>query len=148
MKNISDKFKRFMEKLFLLEAPKFSRISIKQSVVDNIIDFAKANYPHEFIAILSGQAKDEKLTINSLIYQPYNSSEKSSWVRINIPSMSNVIGSVHSHPSSSLKPSNADLQFFNKNGVVHMIIGYPYRPQDIACYDSSGNRQNFEIDKD
>ncbi len=39
-----------------------------------------------------------------------------------------------------------DLQFFRKNGVVNLIIGYPYRPNNIACYDYDGNRQPFYID--
>lgn len=145
MEKLSDKLKRLMTKLFSLDIPKFSKIIIYQSVIDNIIDFAKSNYPKEFIALLSGEVKDSTLNINSLIYQPFSGSKRSSSMKINLPAFSKVVGSVHSHPSQNSTPSVADLQFFNKNGIIHLIIHYPYREVDISCYDLQGNIQPFSI---
>ncbi|MFH1211253.1 MAG: Mov34/MPN/PAD-1 family protein [archaeon] len=146
MEKLSDKLKKAMMKLFSLDLPKFSNIEIQRTVIENIIDFARTNYPKEFSALLSGQVKDKKLVIEGVIYQPYTGTKSSSWMRINVPMPSRIVGSVHSHPSSSVRPSDADLQFFRKNGVVNLIIGYPYRPNNIACYDYDGNRQPFYID--
>jgi len=147
MGKLSNKLTRFIEKLFSLDLPKFSKIVIHKSVIDDIIDFAKSNYPKEFVALLKGEIKEGKLTLDGLIYQPYTGTKSSSWMRINVPSMSNVVGSVHSHPSQHSKPSNADLQFFRKNGVVHLIIDYPYRINDITCYDFYGNRLQFKVEE-
>ena len=146
MEKISDKIKRFLTKFFLLDIPKFSKVVVNKSVIENMMDFAKANYPKEFVALLSGEVKNDKLIVEGLVYQPYTGTKSSSWMRINLPSHSRVVGSVHSHPSSSTRPSNADLQFFSKNGVMHFIIGYPYRPTDIACYDLYGEIRKFYID--
>ncbi len=137
-----------MIRLFSLELPKFSKIVMCESVIENIIDFAKSNYPKEFVALLRGEVKDGKLIVDGLIYQPFVSSKRASSIKLDVPTLSKVVGSVHSHPSSYTEPSNADLQFFNKTGMVHLIIGFPYRDKDIACYDFKGNMQNFGITKD
>ncbi len=37
-----------------------------------------------------------------------------------------VVGSVHSHPSGNYWPSDQDIEFFNKFGRVHIIVGAPF----------------------
>jgi proteasome lid subunit RPN8/RPN11 len=54
------------------------------------------------------------------------------------------VGTVHSHPTPDYRPSKADLALFAKKGIIHLIIRYPYTQGDIACYDNSGNRCEFE----
>lgn len=147
MEKISKKLEKAMRSLFSTKPMKFSRIVVHKSVVDNIREFARANHPNEFVALLQGKVKSGKLVVEGLIYQPFSGSKSSSWMRINVPSLSGLIGSVHSHPSSSTKPSNTDLQFFNKNGIIHLITAYPYKEGNLACYDLFGNKQKFEVDK-
>ncbi len=136
---------KFFEKLFGLDQLEFDKIVIKKEVIISIIDFARANYPREFIAFLQGTTKQKVLTITNLIYQPYDSSIKQASTKSFFNFASNIVGSVHSHPSINSRPSNTDLQSFNKRGVVHLIIDYPYRVQDIKAYDFKGNRINFLI---
>lgn len=140
-------FKNFLEKLFSLDKLKFSRIAIKKDVIIGICEFARANYPDEFISFLEGEVKDDILSIYGLIYQPFGKSRKSSFASMNMPMLSHHVGSVHSHPSRNSFPSRTDLASFSKQGVAHIIISYPYRPQDIRCYDFKGNPVNFEIEK-
>ncbi len=147
MNRILKKIKEFFKKMFSLGIPKFSRIIIYQSVIDNIIDFAKANYPKEFVAYLSGKVQEDKLIVDGLLYQPFQASKNSTVMRAFLPNPTGVIGSVHSHPAPYSKPSGADIHFFNKEGMMHLIIGYPYEIQYIVCYDFNGNRIAFEIDK-
>ena len=138
-------FKNFLEKLFSLDKLKFSKIAIKKDVVENICNFARANYPNEFISFLEGEVKDDVLSIYGLIYQPFGKSRRSSFASMNMPMLSHHVGSVHSHPSHNSFPSGTDLASFSKRGAVHIIISYPYNPEDIKCYDFNGNPVRFEI---
>jgi proteasome lid subunit RPN8/RPN11 len=139
-----DKVKGFVEKA-IWPQQKFSRVALDAGVLEDIIEFAKSNYPNEFLAILSGEISQDTLTINGLLYQHFFASRSSALTRLNLPMLSGAVGSVHSHPSSSTRPSRADLQFFAKTGVVHFIIGAPYREQDMACYDFEGNTRDFSV---
>jgi len=56
-----------------------------------------------------------------------------------------IAGSIHSHPSGSNRPSNADLHSFIKFGSIHLIVGYPFSKENIACYDAYGKRVNLNI---
>lgn len=125
--------------IFELERFRFSKLVLERGLLEDIIDFAKANHPKEFIAFLQGKIEDSTMSVLGLIYQKYYSSTYSAFSRINIPVNMNVIGSVHSHPSSSRNPSNQDLRFFSKFGGLHIIIAYPYNKDTISIYDNSGN---------
>jgi len=55
-----------------------------------------------------------------------------------------LIGTVHSHPSGNISPSNVDLNYFF--GRILMIVGYPFESEScIAVYDSNGNKIKLEI---
>ena len=138
-------FKKFLEKLFSLDNLKFSRIVIKKEVIDNICYFARANYPNEFIALLEGDVKDRILFIHGLIYQPFSKSRHAASISVGMSAPSNYVGSVHSHPSRNSIPSGTDLASFNKRGAVHLIINYPYTPENIKGYDFNGNAVGFEV---
>jgi len=137
---------KFFEKIFGLDKLKFSEVVINRSVIDSIVDLARGSYPNEFIALLQGNVKNKKLIIDGLVYQPYDASRISTIMKMNVPSLSRVVGSVHSHPSKS-GPSSTDLLSFNKRGAIHLIIGYPYSVKDINCYDFEGNKLEFGVDK-
>jgi len=53
------------------------------------------------------------------------------------------IGTAHSHPSSSNKPSLEDLN--NYYGVVSVIISHPYADTTIGAFDRNGNSMELEI---
>ena len=138
-------FKKFLERLFSLDKLEFSRIIIKKEVIENIGEFARANYPNEFIAFLEGEVKNKVLFVYGLIYQPFGKSTRSAFTSMNMPALSHHVGSVHSHPAHNSAPSKADLASFNKRGAVHIIISHPYTPEDLQCYDFNGNPVYFEI---
>jgi proteasome lid subunit RPN8/RPN11 len=138
-------FGKFLEKLFSLDELKFSKIAIKGEVIENIREFARANYPNEFIAMLEGKVKEDVLFIYGLVYQPFAKSRGAVSASLNAPILSNIVGTVHSHPSHNSKPSRTDLMSFNKRGAVHLIISYPYNSEDIRCYDFNGEAIGFEI---
>jgi proteasome lid subunit RPN8/RPN11 len=137
--------KSFIDRLFGFEKYEFESIVVEKEVIDNIIELAKQTHPKEFVAFLEGKIKDKALTIYGLAYQEYEASTNATWSKINFPVMANIVGSVHSHPGPSNRPSNADLNFFSKRGIVHMIIKMPYRQEDIQGYDLKGDKIVFDV---
>jgi proteasome lid subunit RPN8/RPN11 len=58
-----------------------------------------------------------------------------------------LVGTVHSHPSGNKTPSDVDLNHFF--GRILMIVGYPYTsPQDVAAYNSNGEKITIQVTKD
>jgi len=108
-------------------------IGISSGTIGTIQNMAKNSHPDEFLAILvTTPAEDLPISqstgevITDLQIPPGAKSNETS-VRFNdaySPINNDTIGSVHSHPSGSQRPSQEDLSMFNK-GVIHIIIGDP-----------------------
>ncbi len=141
---LKDFFVKGMEKLFDLDKHYFNEIIMESTAVDDIIDFAHANHPREFVAFLHGAIKKDKLIIDSLVYNEFNSDEGSATPIFHFPDKS-FYGSVHSHPSGSNRPSRADRFFFRKTGIVNAIISYPYTRNTIKFYDHDGVEINVKV---
>lgn len=141
---IKDFFIKGMEKLFDLDKHYFNEILIESSVVEDIIDFANANHPNEFVAFMHGIIKKDKLIVDSLVYNEFKSDEGSATPIFHFPDKS-FYGSVHSHPSGANRPSKADRFFFSKTGIVNAIISYPYTKNTIKFYDHDGVEINVKI---
>jgi len=139
------KISAWFRKLFELEKYDFERIIIKREVIDAILELARMTHPKEFIAFLEGKQRKKVLRINGLAYQEYFANENSTLAKINFPLTSSVMGSVHSHPGPSNEPSRADLHFFSKRGLVHLIIRKPYTEKDIQAYDAHGYKIGFWV---
>ncbi len=142
---LSKSLGRFFIKLFSLDKYEYNKIQIKKQVVTKIMLFARGSYPKEFIAILKGEVKDKVVIIDDVMYQQYSSSVVSTSMRMNLPVSSGSVGTVHSHPSHNSRPSQADLQSFSKRGLVHFIINFPYRVNDLRAYNSQGDVLEFDI---
>lgn len=117
----------------------YVEILIESDVIENIIAIARETHPREFIALLKGKIREKKLVIDSLIYQNYTASTDAAIIQLDLPIMSGAVGSVHSHPGPSNRPSAQDLVFFSKQGGVNLIIAMPYNIRTIAAYDGNGN---------
>ena len=121
------------------------RLLLAKELVTSVIDLAKNNYPNEFVALVHGVIGKD-IIADYLLYQTYKSSRHSATIHqsYDFPMLAGSIGSVHSHPGGN-EPSSADLQFFSKSGIVHIIIGMPYNQETIAVYDNLGRRLRFEV---
>jgi proteasome lid subunit RPN8/RPN11 len=135
----------WLRKFLGLERFEFDRIVFDKEVIDNISELARQAHPKEFIAFLEGKARKKVMRIYGLAYQEYEASNNATWTKINFPVMANILGSIHSHPGPSNRPSNEDLHFFSKHGIIHLIIHYPYGQEDIQAYDMEGNKIIFEV---
>lgn len=121
-------------------------IKIQKTVVEDIIDFAKANYPNEFFAFLEGKIRNEEIIVSNLAYHPFESNSSSAVTTSHMGTYTQgFIGSVHSHPSGSNYPSKQDVKSFSKDGGIHLIISSPFTSDKIRCFDYNGKEIKFEI---
>lgn len=140
--------KWFKEKIYkFLQLDKFfyDEIFISRGVIYRMIEFANSTYPKEFIAFLKGKISNKKLMINDLVYQHFKNSFHSASVENRLPLSNDIFGSIHSHPGYSNSPSSQDLQFFSKNGSLHLIICRPFNLNSIKAYNSLGKEMDFKI---
>lgn len=125
---------------------RFHEIYIEKEVVEEIIQIAQQSHPFEFAALLEGKIKDDTLKIDGLVFLPGETSNQGAVLKtFMMPMNTGTVGSVHSHPIPDATPSNADLHFFAKNGLFHMIVAYPYIESSIVAYDSFGEIIGYHI---
>ena len=125
---------------------KFHEISIDREVVQEIIQIAHQSHPFEFAALLEGKVKDDTLKIDGLIFLPGETSNQGAVMKtFMMPMTTGTVGSVHSHPIPDATPSSADLHFFAKNGLFHLIIADPYLESSMVGYDTFGEIVTYYI---
>jgi len=145
-KSVKNGLKNIFTKLFELDKFKFSKVAIKQDVIDLIIELAKENHPKEFLAFLDGKINEGTLVIDGLLYQEYYASEASAAPIFHFPDKT-FYGSVHSHPGLSNRPSNADRAFFRKIGIINIIISRPYTQDCIRFYNHEGEEIKVNVEE-
>lgn len=116
---------------------------IRRSVLELIMAAARENYPNEW----SGQLRARNGVIFELTMLPgtlvgRDNALVNLWM---LPIDHSVVGSVHSHPSGNYGPSDADREFFQKFGSVHLIVGRPYNLRTWQAYDYDGEPIVLEI---
>ncbi|HTX60712.1 MAG TPA: Mov34/MPN/PAD-1 family protein [Methanobacterium sp.] len=139
-------FQRLMNYLLGTDKKIFQEVHIDQEVLDEILQIARNSYPNEFVAMLQGKVKEGVLHIDGLLFLPGETSDQGAVLNVfMMPLVDEGIGSVHSHPGHNASPSTADLHFFSKNGLFHMIIAQPYTVESINAYNSFGERVDFRV---
>jgi proteasome lid subunit RPN8/RPN11 len=122
------------------------QVVISRSATDGIIFFSKGLHPNEAILILQGRTTREQVIIEGLVIPPFASSGPyySGYSDFYLPSDASYIGSAHSHPGGSNRPSLEDLNrgFY---GAVSIIIAHPYEDRTIAAYDRNGSKLEIKI---
>jgi len=122
------------------------QIIISRSATNGIISYSKALHPNEAILILQGKTTKEQVIIEGLIIPPFASSGPyySGFSNYHLPFDNSYVGSAHSHPGDSNRPSLEDLNrgFY---GSVSIIISHPYEDRTMAAYDRNGNRLEIKI---
>lgn len=138
------KLSNILGKILGTSKQEIEEVHIDREVIEEIMNIAKESYPNEFMALLEGKIEGHVLKITGLIFLPVETSNEGAVMQVFMqPLTTKSIGSVHSHPGYSADPSDADLQFFSKKGIFHMIIAEPYTRDGIRAYDSWGNLVDF-----
>ena len=126
-----------------LKKKKIERIQrnwkITKDCLDLIMECARSNHPREFGGLLRADS-DLKDTIIEIVILPGTISGDSHAIfKLHMmPIDFSVVGTVHSHPSYSFEPSDADLHLFQKYGKIHIIVAKPYNNDSWQAYDYNG----------
>jgi len=113
-------------------------IKLKKDVLDSILSYCHMKHPDEGILILRGKSKKGNVLIDGLIIPPFafNAHSSSGFPRHMLPGDMSYVGTVHSHPSGSARPSVTDLNNFYQ--LISLIVRFPYSDDDIFAWSSDG----------
>jgi proteasome lid subunit RPN8/RPN11 len=124
----------------------YTTVSISQTLMEAILESAKALYPKETILLLRGEKSKDMIKITDLIVPPLATYGQGF---ANIPTHMlpidfSIVGTLHSHPSGNLTPSPADLNHFW--GKILMIVGFPFADdRNVAVYNNKGEKLTLKI---
>lgn len=118
---------------------------IEKECLDLIKESARSSHPKEFAGLLS--VGDDKEIISEVVLLPGTiSGSRHAIYRLTMaPVDYSIVGTVHSHPSPYPVPSEADINFFQKYGRVHIIIAMPYNDTSWKAYDFNGKEIHLEV---
>lgn len=121
------------------------KIILTRQAADGIITFSKTYHPNEAILILQGRKKADEITIDGLVIPPFSSNGPfySGFGLHDLPFDNSYVGTAHSHPGPSNRPSLEDLHHFF--GFVSVIIHFPYEDDTIAAWDRDGRKLELLI---
>ena len=119
---------------------------IKKKCLDLILECAKSSYPKEFGGLLRIDT-NEKHTIIELIILPgtITGGSQAIFQLHMLPIDLTIVGTVHSHPSFSARPSGADLELFRKHGRIHIIAASPFNESSWKAYDFNGEEIDLKV---
>ena len=118
-------------------------VAIRRKTLRMILEASKDTYPKEFAAIL----RAEEGVITELLLLPGTiSGDVHAVFQLHmLPIDFSVVGTVHSHPSGSYQPSDADRNLFSHFGRVHIIAGLPYTEATWQAYDHNGVPRELRV---
>ncbi|HIG99013.1 MAG TPA: hypothetical protein HA258_00385 [Thermoplasmata archaeon] len=120
---------------------------ITRKCLDLIVESSKSNYPQEFGALLRVDRVDKNKIIEVVLLPGTISGDSHAIFHLHmLPIDYSVVGTVHSHPSSIARPSDADLDLFSHFGKIHLIVGVTmYGNISWKAYDYTGRETSVEI---
>ncbi len=127
-------------------------LGIADETLQFVRDAAADTHPNEYMGLLRGENATDLgldtsgIVITDILVIPGTSSSKTSATMKSsmIPNDIRSLGSVHSHPSGALKPSNTDRDAF-RSGKLHIILGAPYGPDDWQAFDKHGEKRELPV---
>jgi proteasome lid subunit RPN8/RPN11 len=116
---------------------------IDREVLKLILHASRSNRPNEFAGVL----RASEGTISEVLFLPGTfSSERSAVMQLHMmPIDPSACGTVHSHPSPSAEPSQADLALFRKFGDVHIIVAAPHDERSWRAYNHRGEKIELNV---
>lgn len=121
------------------------KVLIDRKTLEAMMSFARENHPHEVVLLLRGKREKDAFFIEEFLFPPFASSGRgfAQFPPHMLPIDFSIVGTAHSHPSGSTKPSASDLNNFY--GRFMMILAYPYGREDAAAFNSRGENLAIEI---
>ncbi|HYA10745.1 MAG TPA: Mov34/MPN/PAD-1 family protein [Thermoplasmata archaeon] len=118
--------------------------AITRRALDSALASAASAFPNEFGGVLRA---DPPGVISDLLLVPGGTAGRrhANFHLYMLPADLTIVGTVHSHPSGALRPSDADLQLFRSWGRRHLILGAPYDPGCWRAYDGNGAETRLAV---
>jgi len=118
--------------------------TITRRALTSALASGRSAYPNEFGGVLRA---DPPGVISELLLLPGTTAGRShaNFQLYMLPADLTVVGTIHSHPSGALHPSDADLRLFRNWGRRHIILGTPFGPGSWRAYDSNGEETRLEV---
>ncbi len=118
--------------------------AISRHALTSALASARSAYPNEFGGVLRS---DPPGVIGELLLVPGTTAGRrhANFQLYMLHADLSVVGTVHSHPSGALHPSDADLRLFRNWGSRHLILGAPYGPGSWRAYDGNGRETTLEV---
>lgn len=117
--------------------------AIDRALLEMINEAARGSLPNEFVAML----RAEEGVIQELLLLPgtLQGEDSATLMMHMMPIDYSVVGTVHSHPGYSNRPSGQDLELFRRYGYVHIITCLPFDEGSWSAYDGRGRRMQLPV---
>lgn len=125
-------------------------LGIAEETLEFVLETCADTHPNEFMGLLRADEASRlsfrgenpgkgRVITDVLVIPGTKSGESMATLKSEmVPTNVGGLGTVHSHPSGSVRPSNEDLRTFSKKGKRHIIVGRPYDRETWQCYSSEG----------
>jgi len=122
------------------------KISMNQELLQTILEGARRLYPREVILLLRGKRRKGVIEITELLVPPLARYGRGfAEIRLHMmPTDFSIVGTVHSHASGNMTPSNTDLNHLF--GAILMIAAFPFADEkNIGVYNHDGEKLALHI---
>ncbi|MDO8538777.1 MAG: Mov34/MPN/PAD-1 family protein [archaeon] len=118
-------------------------MKILKRLLEDLLQASRNTFPNEFLALLA--VNKEQVIAEFVLIPTIYGKTHAIFRRDLMPIDKSIVGSYHSHPSNSSKPSSADLRVFSGIGKIHLIGHYPYNFDTIKAFNEEGKIIELEI---
>jgi len=131
-------------------------IKISRKILEEMLYFAQINHPNEIILLLRGTITRKQLEITEHLIPPLSIGGRgfAEFRPHMLPMDFTIMGTAHSHPTGSHRPSPTDLNshrpsptdlnnFYSK---VMLIIAAPYTTESVGLYNAHGEQLEFILE--
>ncbi|HTP53443.1 MAG TPA: Mov34/MPN/PAD-1 family protein [Thermoplasmata archaeon] len=118
--------------------------AISRRTLDSVLASGRSSYPNEFGGVLRAEPPG---VIGELLLLPGTTAGRrhANFHLYMLPADLSIVGTVHSHPSGALHPSDADLRLFRSWGRRHLIVGSPFTQGAWRAYDGNGRETTLRV---
>ena len=132
-------------------------LGIAEETLEFVLETCADTHPNEFMGLLRADEASRldfrdaapgkgRVITDVLVIPGTTSGETMATLKSEmVPTNVGGIGTVHSHPSGSVRPSNEDLRTFSKKGQRHIIVANPYDKGSWQCYSSKGEPVDLPV---
>ena len=120
-------------------------VVVPGELLDSMLTFARMQHPREAILLLRGSVSRDEIALEEHLFPPFASSGRgfAQFSPHMLPIDFSIVGTLHSHPSGSFRPSPTDLNHLY--GRIMVIIAHPYTRDRVAVYNKKGERIPLDI---